>query len=60
MHTYYYTNRTEGRERQIDLSTAEIRWMAAYSPHLDFSFALHQAEKDENATQRPQVQGAGA
>ena len=41
------------------LLAAEIRWMAAYSPHLDFSLALHHEEQDHKAIRRSQDEGAG-
>ncbi|PTX56819.1 hypothetical protein C8N43_1484 [Litoreibacter ponti] len=42
------------------LLATEIQWMAFYSPHLDFSLALHEVEQEENATRLFQDQGACA
>ena len=36
----------QGAHRSGSLLAAEIRWMAMYSPHLDFSLSLERAEAD--------------
>lgn len=46
--------------RQRGLLAAEIRWMAFYAPHLDFSLALRQAELSDKATRAPRDQGGDA
>jgi len=46
--TKYLLTCSDGVERVTgaDLSTAEIRWMADFSPDLNFALALRQAKAD--------------
>lgn len=41
------------------LLAAEIRWMAMYSPHLDFSLALDRAEADAGSIRCSKDRGVG-
>lgn len=49
----------QGEHRSGSLLAAEIRWMAMYSPHLDFSLALERAEIDAGSIRCSRNRGVG-